>query len=86
MRAGTITDDQLGKIRAVDKVRQEQRKSVVEGDLEGYSALFVGKGATGVLASASKRADVIQYILVLLGDLLDSVYYSFDLLPACAAL
>ncbi|RYP64682.1 hypothetical protein DL770_009149 [Monosporascus sp. CRB-9-2] len=73
-RAGTITEAQLAQIRAVDKARTEQRKQVVESDLDGYRILFVGKPATpGVLESASKRSDVIQYILVLLSDLLEGV-------------
>ncbi|KAI0110071.1 ARM repeat-containing protein [Daldinia grandis] len=73
-RAGTITEAQLAKIRAVDKVKREQRKQVVESDLDGYRILFVGKpGTTGVLESASKRSDVVQYILVLLSDLLEGV-------------
>lgn len=76
-RAGTITEAQLAKIRAVDKVKKEQRKQVVEGDLDGYRILFVGEpGTPGVLESASKRSDVIQYILVLLSDLLEGVYLS----------
>lgn len=76
-RAGTITEAQLAKIRAVDKVKKEQRKQVVEGDLDGYRILFVGQpGTPGVLESASKRSDVIQYILVLLSDLLEGVYLS----------
>ncbi|XXG99041.1 hypothetical protein Hte_005375 [Hypoxylon texense] len=73
-RAGTITEAQLAKIRAVDKVRREQRKQVVEGDLDGYRILFVGEAGTrGVLESARERSDVVQYILVLLSDLLDGV-------------
>ncbi|KAI1470246.1 ARM repeat-containing protein [Daldinia caldariorum] len=73
-RAGTITEAQLAKIRAVDKVKREQRKQIVEGDLEGYRILFLGgPGTTGVLESASKRSDVVQYILVLLSDLLEGV-------------
>ncbi|RYO75062.1 hypothetical protein DL766_000874 [Monosporascus sp. MC13-8B] len=73
-RAGTITEAQLAKIRAVDKVRKEQKKQVVESDLDGYRILFIGEPATpGVLGSASKRSDVIQYILVLLSDLLEGV-------------
>ncbi|KAI1400363.1 ARM repeat-containing protein [Hypoxylon fuscum] len=73
-RAGTITEAQLAKIRAVDKVKREQRKQVVEGDLDGYRLLFVGEpGTPGVLESASKRSDVVQYILVLLSDLLEGV-------------
>ncbi|KAL3427798.1 V-ATPase subunit H [Phlyctema vagabunda] len=74
VRTGTITDDQLSKIRAVDKVRKEQRKQTVEGDLDGYRALFLGaNGKPGVLESAAKRAEVVQYILVLLGDLVDDI-------------
>ncbi|KAI3331847.1 armadillo-type protein [Xylariaceae sp. AK1471] len=73
-RAGTITEDQLAKIRAVDKVRKDQRKQVVESDLDGYRILFVGElGTPGVLESASRRSDVVQYILVLLSDLLQGV-------------
>ncbi|KAI1499643.1 ARM repeat-containing protein [Biscogniauxia marginata] len=73
-RAGTITEGQLAKIRAVDKVRKEQRRQVVEGDLDGYRILFVGEpGTPGVLESASRRSDVVQYVLVLLSDLLDGV-------------
>ena len=80
VRAGTISDDQLSKIRAVDKVRKEQRKQVVESDLNGYRALFVGNGSEpSILESAAKRADVVQYILVLLADLLDGVYVNLDL-------
>ena len=47
---------------------------MVEGDIDGYRALFVGDGKASVLESAAKRADVVQYILVLLGDLLDGEY------------
>ncbi|PBP27358.1 glycine cleavage system t protein [Diplocarpon rosae] len=72
VRAGTITDDQLSKIRSVDKVRKEHRKEVVEGDLDGFRTLFLGSGGKpGVIESAAKRGDVVQYILVLLSDLLD---------------
>ncbi|KAI1336429.1 ARM repeat-containing protein [Xylariaceae sp. FL0016] len=73
-RAGTITEAQLAKIRAVDKVRREQRKQIVEGDLDGYRVLFVGEpGSAGVLESARQRSDVVQYVLVLMCDLLDVV-------------
>ncbi|KAB8291290.1 hypothetical protein EYC80_009976 [Monilinia laxa] len=76
VRAGTITDDQLSKIRAVDKVRKEQRKETVEKDSDAYRTLFVGSEVeSSVLESATraKRPDVVQYILVLLGDLLDGI-------------
>ncbi|ESZ97046.1 vacuolar ATP synthase subunit H [Sclerotinia borealis F-4128] len=76
VRAGTITEDQLSKIRAVDKVRKEQRKENVEKDPDAYRTLFVGsEEESSVLESATraKRPDVVQYMLVLLGDLLDGI-------------
>jgi V-type H+-transporting ATPase subunit H len=75
VRAGTLSEDQLSKIRAVDKVRKEQRKEVVESDLAGYRILFLGgDGKPSVFESAAKREIVVQYTLVLLGDLLDGIY------------
>ena len=74
VRASTVTDDQLSKIRAVDKVRKEIRKQTIEGDLDSYRTLFVGgEGKPSVLQSASRRAEIVQYVLVLLSDLLDGV-------------
>ncbi|KAK2682853.1 Armadillo-like helical [Fusarium oxysporum f. sp. vasinfectum] len=75
VRAGTLTEEQYAKIRAVDKAKKpEQRKEIVSGDIDGYRVLFVGDdGKTSVLETAGKHANVIQYILVLLGDLLEAV-------------
>ncbi|CAG8950536.1 hypothetical protein HYFRA_00002743 [Hymenoscyphus fraxineus] len=74
VRAGTISEDQLSKIRAVDKVRKEQREEIIEGDLDGYRKLFVGgEGTASVLESAARSAHVVQYVLVLLGDLLEGI-------------
>ena len=72
VRAGTITDNDLKTIKAVDKVRKEQRKQIVEADLDSYQSLILG-GSKGksVLESAAKRPDVIQYMLVLTGDLIN---------------
>lgn len=76
VRAGTLTEEQYAKIRAVDKVKKpEQRKEAVTSDLNGYRELFVGGlGKTSVLETAGKHANVIQFILVLLGDLLDGEF------------
>ena len=72
VRAGTITDVDLKTIKAVDKVRKEQRKQTVEGSLDDYQSLILGSSKRkSVLESAAKRTDVIQYILVLTGDLLN---------------
>ncbi|KAL5352329.1 H(+)-transporting V1 sector ATPase subunit H [Pseudogymnoascus australis] len=72
VRAGTITEEQLGRIRAVDKVRKDQRKQTVEAEVEAYRSLFLGgEGERSILEKAARRADVVQYVLVLLGDLLE---------------
>ncbi|KAH6636680.1 armadillo-type protein [Chaetomium tenue] len=74
VRAGSLTEDQLARIRAVDKVKRDVRIQIVEADLDGYRTLFVGEpGKKSVLESAAKRQDVVQNILVLLSDLLDCV-------------
>jgi V-type H+-transporting ATPase subunit H len=72
VRAGNLADDQLKKIKAVDKVRKEQRKQTIEGDLPAYTTLLIGgKNGTGVLERAAKRTDIIQYVLVLAADLVN---------------
>ncbi|KAL4984012.1 armadillo-type protein [Aspergillus falconensis] len=72
VRAGNITDDHLKKIKAVDKVRKEQRRQTIDGDIPGYVALLAG-GSSGksVLESAARRSDIVQYILVLAADLIN---------------
>jgi V-type H+-transporting ATPase subunit H len=73
VRAGTLTEEHYNKIRAVDKAKKsDERKKIVDADVEGYRLLFVGgSGKPSVLESAAQHANVIQYILVLLSDLLD---------------
>jgi V-type H+-transporting ATPase subunit H len=72
VRAGNLTEDQLKRIRSVDKVRKDQRKQTIDKDVNIYSALLVGGSSGGnVLEKASKRSDIIQYILVLAADLIN---------------
>ena len=72
VRAGTITDQDLKKIKAVDKVRKEQRIKTVEGNYGTYRDLLLGGSKEkSVLESAAKRPDVVQYLLVLAGDLIN---------------
>lgn len=77
VRAGTVLEWQLTKIRAVDKVKKDVRKQAVESDLDGYRILFAGGASDNqqpsVLQSAARRTDVVQYILVLLNDLLEAI-------------
>ncbi|KAJ1299524.1 hypothetical protein OPQ81_003303 [Rhizoctonia solani] len=73
VRAGALTEDQLAKIKAVERAKKDARREIVEADLDGYRILFVSEeGKPSALELASKRAEVVQYILVLLKDLLDS--------------
>ncbi|KFZ15950.1 hypothetical protein V502_05309, partial [Pseudogymnoascus sp. VKM F-4520 (FW-2644)] len=62
VRAGTITEEQLGRIRAVDKVRKELRKRTVEEEVGKYTSLFLGGegGEKSILEKAARRADVVQ--------------------------
>lgn len=72
VRAGTITQEQLNKIKAVDKVRKDQRKTTVENEIRTYRALFVGDDEEkSVLESVSQKRELVQYILVLFSDLLE---------------
>ncbi|EEQ90311.1 hypothetical protein RJZ56_003145 [Blastomyces dermatitidis] len=74
VRAGNITEDQLKRIKAVDKVRKEPRQKTVGNDLKAYTTLLVG-GSSGksILESASRRTDIVQYVMVLAADLINDV-------------
>jgi V-type H+-transporting ATPase subunit H len=79
VRAGNLADEQLKKIKSVDKVRKEQRKQNIESDLQGYVTLLIGgKNGISVLEKAAKRTDIIQYVLVLAADLINGIH-----VPAC---
>ncbi|KAI9819870.1 MAG: H(+)-transporting V1 sector ATPase subunit H [Pycnora praestabilis] len=74
VRTGHITEGDLKYIKSVDKVRKEQRRQIVEGDLQGFTTLLLGgDNAKSVLESAVKKVDVVQYMLVLSGDLIDDI-------------
>ncbi|KXT16858.1 hypothetical protein AC579_6826 [Pseudocercospora musae] len=75
VRAKTITDEDLKKIKAIDKVRKEQRKQTIENDVDTYTTLLLGDNgqARSIFESAAKRTDILQYMLVLTGDLIDDI-------------
>ena len=80
VRAGNITEDHLKKIKAVDKVRREQRRQTIDDDIQGYVGLLAGSGyGKSVLDSASKRTDIVQYILVLAVDLINGMICRYGL-------
>lgn len=75
VRVRTITEADLRKIKSIDKVRKEQRRQTIEADVDSFVALLLGEGreggAPGIFEAAAKRQDIIQYMLVLTGDLID---------------
>ncbi|KAF2199049.1 vacuolar ATP synthase-like protein subunit H [Delitschia confertaspora ATCC 74209] len=74
VRAKTITDADLKKIKSIDKVRKEQRKHTIDADVGSFVALLLGDGSSpSIFEAAAKRMDIIQYMLVLTGDLLEDV-------------
>ncbi|KAK8156231.1 vacuolar ATP synthase subunit H [Phyllosticta citrichinensis] len=76
VRAKTITDVDLKKIKSIDKVRKEQRKQTIEADTDSFVALLLcGDDAQDIFQAAAKgkRQDIIQYMLVLTGDLIDDI-------------
>ncbi|KAI9713789.1 MAG: H(+)-transporting V1 sector ATPase subunit H [Bogoriella megaspora] len=74
VRARTITDDDLKKIKSVDKVRKEQRRQTIEADPQSYRTLLLGAdGTQSIFQTAFKRQDIIQYMLVLAGDIVDDI-------------
>lgn len=74
MRAKTITDADLKKIKSIDKVRKEQRKQTIESDVDSFVTLLLGgNGSPSIFEAAVKRQDIIQYMLVLLGDMIDGI-------------
>lgn len=77
VRAKTITESDLKKIKAIDKVRKEQRKATIEADLDTYTALMLGDTENkSIFETAAKRTDIVQYMLVLTGDLIDGANYT----------
>ena len=79
VRAKTITEDDLKKVKAIDKVRKEQRKQTIEGDVKTYTQLLLGgDNVKSIFESTAKRTDILQYMLVLAGDLVDGARYDED--------
>lgn len=84
VRAGNISDEQLKKVKAVDKVRKEARRSTVEADQDGYVCLLAGSSdGKSILESAAKRTDIVQYMLVLATDLITGKGRSIKILERC---
>jgi V-type H+-transporting ATPase subunit H len=74
VRAKTLSEADLKKIRSIDKVRKEQRKQAIEADVQVYADLLLGNDESkSIFESAAKRTDIVQYMLVLTGDLIDDV-------------
>ena len=85
MRTKTITDEDLKNIKKIDKVRKEQRKQVVEGDLETYTTMLLGNGSDtkSIFENTAKRQDILLYMMVLTSDMLNGQSSSITL-PSAA--
>jgi V-type H+-transporting ATPase subunit H len=71
-RAKTITEADLKTIKSIDKVRKEQRRQTIKAAPQDYVELFLGSdGGPSIFQAAAKRTDIVQYMLVLLGDVID---------------
>jgi len=75
-RAGVLSETELKQIKAVDKVRKDKRVEVVEGSIDEYVNLVLGaegskEGEKGLLEKS--RVDVVQYLLVLVGELCEGL-------------
>lgn len=74
VRARTITEGDLKRIKSIDKVRKEQRRQTLEADLDGFTTLFLGNGDNqSIFQAAAKRQDIIQYLLVLTTDIIEGL-------------
>lgn len=76
-RAGVLSEAELKQIKAVDKVRKDKRVEVVEGSIDEYVNLVLGaegskEGEKGLLEKS--RVDVVQYLLVLVGELCEGLF------------
>lgn len=71
VRLQLVTDADVKKIKAIEKVSKEKRAGIVEKDGHVYAELALSdKGVLKKSADAGK-VDSVQYILMWIGDLLD---------------
>lgn len=80
VRAKTITEDANKKIKAIDKVRKDQRKQVLDADPAAYVSLFIGdEKDQNVFQAVAKRQDILLYLLVLFEDSIQGAEESSDI-------
>ncbi|KAA8893278.1 armadillo-type protein [Sphaerosporella brunnea] len=77
IRYSLVTESDVKKIKAVDKVSKERRVSIVENDAGGYAQLVLGDDGVLRKSANGNRVDLVQYILMWTGDLLEDVPDSF---------
>ncbi|ORY75458.1 armadillo-type protein [Protomyces lactucae-debilis] len=65
-RAGLITDEQVERIKAIDKQPLAKKRELLEKESREYAQLLMK------LVREMKRVDILQYTLVLLSDLAQS--------------
>jgi V-type H+-transporting ATPase subunit H len=63
-RSGVIDEREVRTIKTIDKQRRDKRIDIVSKDLPKYAQLMAS------LVKKGKRADILQFTLVMLADLL----------------
>jgi hypothetical protein len=71
IRYNLVTDADVRAIKAVDKVPKERRREIVEGTGAEYAQLVLGDEGVLRKSANSNRVDLVQYILMWTGDLLE---------------
>jgi len=70
IRYNLVTDSDVKKIKAIDKVPKDRRVGIVEKDGEGYARLVLGEDGVLRKSANGNRVDIVKYILMWTGDLL----------------
>jgi V-type H+-transporting ATPase subunit H len=73
IRYNLVTEADVKKIKAIDKVSKEKRVDIVEKDGEGYAELVLGPDGVLKKSANGDRVDIVQYMLMWTGDLLDGM-------------
>ncbi|KAF8543470.1 armadillo-type protein [Trichophaea hybrida] len=73
IRYQLVADTDVKKIKAIDKVPKEKRVGIVENDAQGYAQLVLSDQGVLRKSASGNKVDLVQYMLMWTGDLLDDV-------------
>ena len=91
IRYQLVTDTDVKKIKAIDKAPKtagpaaapagggegvaRKRAEIIEGDAQGYAQLVLGDHGVLQKSANGNKGDLVQYILMWTGDLLEGMSY-----------